>query len=71
MAQRQPRTTTNSPIAAIRLAVGETQPEFAKRLGVATGTLKRWETTDRLPEGEAVLRQLRALAKKCDLDFPK
>lgn len=73
MAQRKPHTTkgSESPITAIRLAVGETQDEFAKRLGINIRTLRRYELENKLPGSDAVKRPLKALAKKHDITYPE
>lgn len=49
-------------VAAIRQETGLSQPEFAKSIGVALGTLKNWEQGRRRPEGPA--RVLLALIGK-------
>jgi len=60
----QSNGTSHNPVLAIRKATGETQPEFANRLGVGLRSLKRYELEDTLPRSMAVMRTLRSLAKK-------
>jgi transcriptional regulator with XRE-family HTH domain len=56
-----------SGVLALRRAAGETQEQFAKRLGVGLRSLKRYEREGTMPRTEAVKRTLRALAKKHDV----
>ena len=49
-------------VASTRTRTGLSQPEFAKSIGVALGTLKNWEQGRRRPEGPA--RVLLALIEK-------
>ena len=54
----------SSFVLAVRQAVGESQSQFADRLGVNVRTIKRFEADDTEPTSIAVRRQLEALAKR-------
>lgn len=54
-----PRRTSNSPIAAARLAAGLTQSDLCQRLGIGTATLQRWESGQTSPSAA----KLKALAE--------
>jgi DNA-binding transcriptional regulator YiaG len=61
--------TGHNPVLAVRKATGDTQPEFAKRLGVGLRSLKRYELEDTLPRNMSVMRTLRSLAKKHGIEI--
>lgn len=64
-----PTPTSKSPVLTVRKATEETQVEFAKRLGVGLRSLKRYEHDGTLPRNQAVMRQLRALAKRHNISI--
>lgn len=57
------RKAASSEVAAVRLRAGLTQQEFAKLLGASIGTVRKWETGERLPSGAAATL-LRLIAAK-------
>lgn len=71
-------TTTTIPtfpadlVRIVREAYGETQREFAVRLGIKQPTLARWELADdkNFPQGPAAIL-LRQLAKRKKISVPK
>lgn len=50
-------------VAALRLKIGLTQAQFAGVLGTSLGTVRKWESGERLPSGAAA-RLLELLAAK-------
>lgn len=57
-------TETKNEVRQIREKLGDTQPKFAKRLGVGLRSLKRYELEGVLPRSVAVRRNLERLAKQ-------
>jgi transcriptional regulator with XRE-family HTH domain len=57
-----------SVVRQIRLNLGDTQPKFAKRLGVALRTAKRYELENVLPRNAAIRRNLERLAKQAGVE---
>ncbi len=53
---------TPRQIKTLRARLGETQPQFAQRLGVSLQTVKSWEGGQRNPSGMA--RKLLAMVKR-------
>ena len=47
------RMWTASKIRALRVSFGDTQKQFAQRLGVVTDTVRYWEQGRGLPKGPA------------------
>jgi putative transcriptional regulator len=47
------RRVASNAVAAVRLKTGLTQSEFAKLLGASVGTIRKWETGERVPSGAA------------------
>jgi transcriptional regulator with XRE-family HTH domain len=58
-----PTTYTGAQIFAVRTALGETQAEFAARIGVTSTTVSRWETGLRSPSQSLVIAALQRAAK--------
>jgi len=57
---------TPKEIKSLRLAIPETQVEFAARLGVEVATISRWEN-GHYPPRPASMRLLKALAKSLEI----
>jgi putative transcriptional regulator len=53
---RAGRVTAFRPadVRAVRLKLGQSQPEFALMIGVSVATLRNWEQGRRRPEGPAL-----------------
>lgn len=60
------RKVDRSEVAAIRIREGLTQGEFARLIGTSIGTVRKWETGERLPSGPASTL-LRVLAYDADV----
>ena len=60
-----PKTEINEAVRKLRLALGDTQQQFAQRLGLAISSVVRYELTSE--PGPAVLVQLANLAAERDL----
>jgi DNA-binding transcriptional regulator YiaG len=61
-------TEEENAIRQIREKLGDTQPKFAKRLGVGLRSLKRYELEGALPRNVAVRRNLERLAKQTGIE---
>jgi DNA-binding transcriptional regulator YiaG len=59
---------TKNEVRQIREKLGDTQPKFAKRLGVGLRSLKRYELEGALPRNVAVRRNLERLAKQTGVE---
>lgn len=60
----------NNFLLNLRKITGETQPQFARRIGISVRSVKRHEGADTLPENEAVRRGLRELAQQHGMEIP-
>jgi DNA-binding transcriptional regulator YiaG len=67
--ENQENGAARNVVLAVRRAVGETQPTFAKRLGVGLRSLKRYELENVIPRNLAVRRTLHSLAKKHGIEI--
>ena len=54
-------STSGKRIAAARTTLGLTQTQLAVRIKSTRGTIAVWETKDRVPEGDVLLRLAQAL----------
>lgn len=60
----------NSFLLSLRKIIGETQPQFALRIGISVRSVKRHERGDTLPENVAVRRGLCELAQQHGIEIP-
>ena len=63
-------TISQNPIKDVRLALGITQEEMARRLGCSYASARRFEYTAKMPRGQAVLANLHKLAKAAKVEVP-
>ena len=67
--ETQRNGANDNPVLATRKATGDTQPEFARWLGVGLRSLKRYELEDTLPRNLAVWLTLRSLGQKHGIEI--
>lgn len=58
------KSERDSFVRRVRDAVGDTQVDFAARLGVDDRSVQRYERRDTMPQNKVSLQRLLALAKK-------
>ena len=51
-------------ILRLRRAMGLTQEDFARRMGVTATTVSRWERGEKVPSMRLILRRIEALEKE-------
>lgn len=51
----RPELADHVDVAAVRLRLGMTQTQFARRFGFSVATLRHWELGDRQPRGPAMV----------------
>lgn len=62
--------TKRSPVKEIRIALGFTQEQMAVELGCSYASARRFESEGTLPRTQAVLANLRRLAKRANVELP-